>query len=142
MSERVKFDDDASAKGKIATSPDITVDAHEMQKQPVKEPAGKPVQANIDPVRAVPDDPETDARNTRLLNKAVERLTGLDDDTRSALNEFGNDLWPLLRACGMGPGLYAGIIGLLVGAPAAVSGFKVLASMFRKKGEENAAGNS
>lgn len=134
--ERRKFDDEQFAKDKIATSPDVTVDIKDI---PKGQPDKQPVSMGSEPVRIVPDDPETDARNTRLFVNCLEKFSNIDSDTAGAAEDFGQAIWPLLRSVGMGWKLYTGITGVLLLAPVIPSGFKLIKGLFKKKEDQDDA---
>lgn len=139
MSERVKFDDDAAAKGKIATAPDITAGMKEGAKklnEQVKEEVGNGSDTGCEPVKTVPDDPAIDARNTRLIVKTARSFKELDSDIEQAIGEFGENLWPLLRMAGMGWRTYTVLIGSMLVVPLVPSGFKIIKGMMKKKDKE------
>lgn len=100
MSERKKFDDEGSAKGKIATSPDVTVQKP-VQAQPSKDgkkPVPSPLATSMQPVQLVPDDSEADARYARMMGRLAKRVGGIDDTFAKELSEWGTDfIFPTLR---------------------------------------------
>jgi len=140
MSEREKFNESQLASEKIASAPEITVDTNDREQ--VSEQVNEPVATGSEPVRTVPDDPKIDERNTRLLVKNINLIKSLDSDINSAIEEFGANLWPLLRMFGMGWRSYTVLIGGLLAAPLVPSGFKILKALFSKKEKEDANGNS
>lgn len=136
MSDREKFDDDASTKGKIATSPEITVDREQVDKR-----ADSPLKRVVERVEPLRDDPEADARYSRMMGRVAHRL-GLGDDFAKEAEGWGGDLFPLLREMLRNkPTIFRLAVGAVIGAPAIIGGLKLLFT-FVKKEEKDAAGNA
>lgn len=135
MSERVKFDDEASAKGKIATSPEITIQKPDTKsaKNRGKEPAAQPVQTGSQPVQGLADDPEADARYSRMMGRLARRAGKIDDDFAAEIAEWGKDfIFPTLRdLCRGNHGAFRGLSVLVMAGPAAF--FAIKAAMVKPK---------
>lgn len=137
MSEREKFDDDGVARGKIATSPEITVDREQVQQRAVN-----PLQRAAEQVEPLKEDPAADARYSRLLGRLSKRL-GLGDEFAAEAEGWGGDLFPLLREVLRNrPTIFRLAVGAIIGTPAVIGGFRLAFKMFRKEEKENVTSNS
>lgn len=143
MSETIKkLDDNALALDDMANAPEVSGDAAKIKKEVVKEPVKEAPQSAVQPLRVVPDDPETDARNTRLLVKTINTIRPLDGDIKAAIEEFGQNLWPLLRMTGIGWRAYTIMVGGLLMAPMVPSSFRIIQALLKKEEKSNDTGNS
>lgn len=125
------LNDDDFAKSDIATAPEIT-----KGKEGLSEKKSEPIKSNV---YAMPDDPQADARNARLLssglNSAAKSITGQDlrQEQIEAISELAMHGFNSLRSVGLSKGLYTSLLAAIVIIPAIPSLYKV----FKKKGEKD-----